>query len=71
MQDLISKIAKNIFVRHFRLKNSAGPRWGRRCRASVYYVFSWNTVPQLRQVMVILPLPRGTRRVWEQVGHLK
>ena len=34
-------------------------------------LFSWKLAPQPRQVTVILPFPRGTRRCWPQLGHLK
>lgn len=34
-------------------------------------LFSSNRMPQFRQLMVILPLPRGTRRYCPQLGHLK
>ena len=70
MQDLILKIAKIFIFRHLSAKNSAA-LLTEDGAAALIQVFSWNTVPQLRQVIEILPLPRGTRRVWEQVGHLK
>ena len=34
-------------------------------------VFRWKDVPHLRQTMLILPLPRGTRRRVRHDGHLK
>jgi hypothetical protein len=34
-------------------------------------VFRWKDVPHLRQTILILPLPRGTRRRVRQDGHLK
>lgn len=34
-------------------------------------LFSSNRMPQFRQLTVILPLPRGTRRYCPQLGHLK
>ena len=34
-------------------------------------LFSSKEAPQPRQVTVILPLPRGTRSCWPQLGHLK
>ena len=34
-------------------------------------VLRWKDVPHLRQTMLILPLPRGTRRRVRHEGHLK
>ena len=37
----------------------------------VCQLFSWKLAPQERQVTVMVPLPRGTRSCWPQLGHLK
>ena len=36
-----------------------------------FQLFSSKLTPQLRQVTVIFPLPRGTRSCCPQLGHLK
>lgn len=43
--------------------------WGRPQRGP--QVFLTKSCPQRGQVMAIMPLPRGTRHFWPQLGHLK